>query len=49
MINKKLIDDFYDKFSDLYKNRIDICVESIVKAHNEHEKIAIVTGCQFRF
>jgi len=44
MINKKLIDKFYDNMSPLYQERIDESVAKIVKAKQENEKIAIVTG-----
>lgn len=43
-MNLKLIEQFYDNFSELYKNRIDQVVNTIVKAKQEQKKITIVTG-----
>ncbi len=43
-INEKRIDEFYESFSDLYKDRIDKCVEIIVTAKLEHQRVCVVTG-----
>lgn len=43
-MNSKLIEQFYNNFSELYRNRIDQVIDTIVKAKQEQKKITIVTG-----
>ncbi len=44
MVNQNLINDFYESFPELYQERIDKCVEKLVKAKEEQQKVAVVTG-----
>jgi hypothetical protein len=44
MINKTVIDNFYEKFPEVYRNRIDEAIRAVVKTKQEHKKIAVVTG-----
>jgi len=44
MINEKLINTFFDSLPEIYQGRINTCVEKIVKAKQQNQKIAVVTG-----
>ncbi|MHA1340760.1 MAG: hypothetical protein ACTSRZ_12975 [Promethearchaeota archaeon] len=43
-INENVINKFYNSFSEKYKERIDDCIEKIVRIKQENGKIAVVTG-----
>jgi len=43
-MNKKLIEEFYNNFDEKFQERIDQTISAIVKAKQEQEKIAVVTG-----
>ena len=44
MMNHELLEEFYSSFDEKWQQRIDEVVKILVKAKEEHKKIAVVTG-----